>query len=118
MNTTARMTPAYVLSGHTMALGVVRSLGEKGVPIILLHHDPRSMAQVSRYVTRSVETPHPENSEEEFITSLMDCARRFGHGVVFPVSDETVVAVSRHKKLLEGRLTVACPDWDVVRTVH
>ena len=30
---------AIVLSTHTMGLGVIRSLGEKGVPIIAVYYD-------------------------------------------------------------------------------
>jgi len=37
------MKPAIVLSGHTMALGVVRSLGTMGVPVIMVHYDKKDM---------------------------------------------------------------------------
>ncbi len=45
-------TPALVVSGHTMALAVVRALGEAGVPVVVLHYDARDFAQASRYVDR------------------------------------------------------------------
>ena len=46
---------ALVVSGHTMALAVVRALGEAGVPVLVLHYDPRDMAHASKYVVADVQ---------------------------------------------------------------
>ncbi|MGB5633125.1 MAG: hypothetical protein WBM86_10155 [Waterburya sp.] len=110
-----KMKPAIVLGGHTMALGVVRALGSMGVPVIILHYDRRDMAHVSKYITSSILTPDPEKSEEQFIQVLIEQGERIGSGVLFPVSDETVVAVARNKDKLEQYFSVACPPWDIVR---
>ena len=55
--TTSARTPAVVLSGHTMALAVVRSLGRAGVPVVVLHYDARDMAKASRYVVAESGSP-------------------------------------------------------------
>jgi D-aspartate ligase len=107
------MKPAIVLSGHTMGLGVARSLGEKGVPVVMMHHDERDMAQVSKFINARFWVPHPEKCQEEFIEFLVDKANRFGGGVLIPTSDEAVVAVSRNKKSLERHYLVACPEWEI-----
>lgn len=109
------ITPAIVLSGHTMALGVVRALGAMGVPVVNLHYDERDVAHTSRHITHSIRVPHPERSEQEFIGALGECARQYEGGVLFPVSDESVVAVARHRENLGRHFRVACPEWDVVR---
>jgi len=109
-----KMKPAVVLSGHTMALGVVRSLGIKGVPVIMVHYDEKDMGHVSKYITHSFISPHPERQEEQFVDFLVESAERFKGGVLFPVSDETVVAVSRHKDRLKKHYIIACPEWDIV----
>jgi len=107
--------PAIVLSGHTMALGVVRALGKMGVPITVFHYDERDMAHVSKYVTQKITTPPPDKFEEQFIDIIISHADHLAGGVIFPVSDETVVAVAKHKKRLEQHYTVACPEWEIVQ---
>jgi predicted ATP-grasp superfamily ATP-dependent carboligase len=109
---TAR-TPALVVSGHTMALAVVRSLGEAGIPVAIMHYEDRDMAQASRYVMADVRLPHPLHDEAGFIEQLISEARRFAGAMLIPASDESTVAVSRHKRVLEEHYVVACPDWDV-----
>lgn len=109
------MRTAIVLSGHTMALGVVRSLGTMGVPVVLMHYRDHDFAQSSRYVDVSLRAPHPEQSEKEFIEFLLSCRNRFPGAVIFPASDESLVAVSRNKPLLEPHYRVACTEWEVTR---
>lgn len=105
--------PAIVLSGHTMALGVVRALGELGIPVHVGHYEPRHIAHLSRYATTRFRTPHPEADEQAFIDLLVTEVARLGPAVLFPVADEALAAVSRHKEVLAEHFTVACPDWPV-----
>jgi D-aspartate ligase len=112
MTTTSR-TPAVVVSGHTMALAVVRALGEAGVPIVVMHYDPRDMAQASRHVVAHVRVPHPMLDEAGFVDALVAHGREFGGSVLIPASDESTVAVSRSRRLLAELYTVACPEWEV-----
>ncbi|WP_455212384.1 carboxylate--amine ligase [Kaarinaea lacus] len=109
------MKPAIVLSGHTMALGVVRALGEKGVPVVMVHYDERDMGHVSKYVTQQIQSPHPEKNQAEFINLLIECSDQFNGSVLFPVSDETVVAVAQNKDQLEEYYRVACPSWQIAQ---
>jgi predicted ATP-grasp superfamily ATP-dependent carboligase len=108
------MKPALVLSDHTVALGVIRSLGKMGVPIILFCYRDGDMAQYSRYVKEIVWVPHPEKYESQFIDIIMQQKERFGGSFLVPCSDETLVAVSRHKERLTEHFVVACPDQEVV----
>jgi predicted ATP-grasp superfamily ATP-dependent carboligase len=111
--TPAARTPAVVVSGHTMALAVVRSLGEAGVPVAVMHYDARDIAQASRYVVAGVTLPHPLTDEERFVDALVDEGRRFDGAILIPASDEAAVAVSRHKARLQERYVVAAPEWEV-----
>jgi len=114
MKSASKMSPAIVLSGHTMALGVVRALGKMGVPVIMVHYDEKDMGHVSKYIKQCIVAPHPEKAETQFVDLLVECAERFEGGVLFPVSDETVVAVARHKDRLKKHYLIACPEWDIV----
>lgn len=108
------LKPALVLSGHTMALGIVRALGEKGVPVVVFSYDERDMAHKSRYVTEVIPAPHPEKEEEAFIQLLLSHKERFAGAFLVPGSDEALAVASRHKAELEAHFAVACPDWEIV----
>lgn len=109
------MKPAYIISGQQPSLGVVRSLGKMDVPVILLYYYDYDFAQYSRYITKRVSISHPENFVKEFIEQLLINVERYGTGVLFPVSDEAVVAVSKNKKILDRYFKVACTDWEVTQ---
>lgn len=98
-----------------MALGVARALGTMGVPVVMVHYNENDIGQVSKYVKHHVQGPHPEKFEGQFIDVLIECSNRFGKGVLFPVSDETVVAVARNKAKLEDYFIVACTNWEVTQ---
>ncbi|APG26929.1 hypothetical protein A7E78_03215 [Syntrophotalea acetylenivorans] len=108
------LKPALVLSDHTVALGVIRSLGRMGVPIVLFCYREGDMAHHSRYVKEIVQVPHPEKYEHQFIDIIVQQRARFGGSFLIPCSDETLVAVSRHKERLEEHFVVACPDQEIV----
>ncbi len=109
------LKPAFVLSGQQPALGVVRALGVMGIPIVVMHYKDEDVAYLSKYVTHSVASPHPETHEKEFIELLLKSAEQFGDGILYPASDETLVAVVKNKVILEQHFIVPCPDWDVVQ---
>jgi predicted ATP-grasp superfamily ATP-dependent carboligase len=96
-----------------MALAVVRALGEAGVPVVVLHYDPRDMAQASRYVVAEVRIPHPLHDEPGFVETLVEEARRFGGSILIPASDDSTVAISRNRDVLAQHYTVACPEWAI-----
>ncbi len=109
------MRPAIVLSGHTAALGVVRSLGKMDVPVVLVHYGEHDFAGRSKYVHETLQAPNPESSEDAFIAFLVDTAVRFPGAVLIPATDETIVAVSRHEKVLGQYYRLACTDWEVTQ---
>jgi predicted ATP-grasp superfamily ATP-dependent carboligase len=98
-----------------MALAVVRALGEAGVPVAVLHYDPRDIAQASKYAVADVRIPHPLHDEAGFVDAIAEQARRFGKSILMPASDESVVAISRNRDVLAQYSTVACPDWVVTQ---
>jgi predicted ATP-grasp superfamily ATP-dependent carboligase len=104
---------AVVVSGHTMALAVVRALGAAGVPVVVAHYDERDIAHRSRYATAELRTPNPEHDDALFVKALLEAEARFGGSVLIPASDESLVALSRHKRELSRYYIVGCSDWDV-----
>ena len=59
---------AIVASGSTHALGVVRSLGRQGVPVIVVSYDRRDVATSSRFTRDVIGAPHPEEEEAAVVT--------------------------------------------------
>jgi len=109
------MKLAYVLSGQQPALGVVRALGVMGIPIVVMYYKDEDVAYLSKYVTHGVASPHPETHEKEFVELLLKSAQEFGDGILFPASDEALVAVANNKELLETHFDVPVPDLEVVQ---
>jgi D-aspartate ligase len=106
--------PAIILGTHTMGLGVIRALGEKGVPIVAVYYDAHDVGYVSRYVTEKIRAPHPEHQESAFIDLLIEMAGKYAGAVLFPVSDETLVTVSRNKDRLKRYYLVASTGREIV----
>lgn len=108
------MKPAIVLGSHTMGLAVIRALGIMGVPIVAVEYDEREdIGYVSRHVKERIRAPHPEKSEDQFVEVLLKSAGHLGGSLLIPTSDETLVAVSRNKILLERHFILACTEWSI-----
>jgi D-aspartate ligase len=108
-------TPAIVLNGESVGLGVARDLGRHGVPVLALNPRRRGSAQVSRY-TAALPCTDPRASEDQLIEELDRLGARLPQrGVLFPVHDDYVFAVSRHKEYLERSFILPVMSWDRMR---
>jgi predicted ATP-grasp superfamily ATP-dependent carboligase len=106
---------AVVIGGDYQGLGIARSLGRRGVPVLVIDSEP-SIAPLSRFVGRSVRV-RDLRDEARTIESLLHIGRRHGLAgwVLYPTREETVAACSRHREALAEVFSVATPPWDVVR---
>ena len=106
---------AIVVGGDFQGLGIVRSLGRRGVPVCVID-DERSISRYSRYATHFVRAADLLD-QQRTVETVLEVARRGGlHGwVVYPTREETVAAFSRHRDRLLEELRVPTPAWDVVR---
>ncbi len=105
--------PVLVVGAQTAGLGVVRSLGRRRIPVVVLHYRSNDVAHLSCFATESVRVPRPDHDETAFVRALLQMSAGYGGGVIVPTSDEAVVAVSRHREILAQHFTVACTPWDV-----
>lgn len=110
--------PSVVVSGHLMALGVVRSLGRRGVrSVVVSYRDAVDMAPASRHVRHSVRVPHPERDEEGFIAALMRLGPRLEGSPLLPASDESLSVIAHHRDELARWFRVASPDAGIVDAI-
>ena len=112
---TASRPGAVVVGGDYQGLGIVRSLGRRGVPICVID-DELSISRFSRYTTYSV---HEDELRDERATvdGLLAAGRRLGleGWVLYPTRDETVAAISRHRDELREVFRVPTPSWEAIR---
>ncbi len=105
---------AVVIGGDFQGLGIVRSLGRRGIPVCIID-DEKSISRFSRYATHAV---HATNLRDErrTIDTLIDTGHRLGleGWVLFPTRDETVAAISRYRSELAEWFRVPTPDLSVV----
>jgi predicted ATP-grasp superfamily ATP-dependent carboligase len=105
---------ALVIGGEHPGLGIVRSLGRRGIPVYVLD-DQRCISSFSRYATRVIQVKNLRD-EQETINTVMDIGERYNlrNWVLFPTRDETVAAFSRHRERLASFYRVTTPCWDTV----
>lgn len=106
---------AVVIGGDYQGLGIVRSLGRRGIPVCIID-DERSIARFSRYATHTISV-RDLRDELRTVNTLIDTGRRLKlYGwVLFPTRDETVAALSRHRSRLEEVFRVPTPEWSTIQ---
>src|SRR3954451_24182372 len=108
-------TGAVVIGGDYHALGVVRSLGARGVPVCVIDDEP-SVSRFSRYAARSLVVGDLRRNGRT-VEALLEAGAAYGMEgwVVFPTRDEAVKAVSRGRDALAEMYRVPTAGWEVMR---
>lgn len=108
---------ALVLGGDYRGLGIVRSLGRRGVPVWVIADD-HLLAASSRYVKRRLRWPG--TGEAAQIAWLLElCNRHHLEGwVLYPSGDETAALIAGNHALLAGKYRLSTPPWDTLRWAH
>lgn len=106
---------AVVIGGDYQGLGIVRSLGRRGVPVCVID-DERSIARFSRY-TKIAEHVPSLRDEREAVQAVLEVGQRHGlrGWVLYPTRDETVAALSRFRPELSEFFRVPTPAWGSVQ---
>lgn len=106
---------AIVIGGDYQGLGIIRSLGRRGIPICVID-DEHSIGRYSRYADHAVKVSDLRD-EHRTVATLMTVGRRLGleGWVLYPTREETVAALSRNRDVLSEMFRVPTADWDAVR---
>lgn len=113
--TPAGKTGALVIGGDHPGLGIVRSLGQRGIPVCVVD-DQLSVSSFSRYISRFVQVKDLRD-ERKTVEAVLEVGHRYGlrNWILFPTRDETVVAFSRNRAELSEFFRVPTPDWNTIK---
>jgi D-aspartate ligase len=108
---------AVVIGGDYRALGVVRSLGRRGIPVWVLQ-DEHGLATASRYTQLSLAWPAVEEAQQ--IDYLLDLGarHRVDGWVLFPSGDEAAALLAHHHAVLSEHFRLSVPPWEITRWAY
>jgi predicted ATP-grasp superfamily ATP-dependent carboligase len=107
---------ALVLGSDYRALGLVRSLGRKGVPVRVLASGDDRLASFSRYAHETLDWPAETGERLELLERLAGADGRTW--ALFPSADESAAFVAEHHGSLAPLLALTTPPWDTLRWAH
>jgi len=106
---------ALLMGADYRALGVVRSLGRRGVPVWVIQQGGHLVAATSRFARRRV--PWPEGEDRKKIDFLLDLSVKndLKGWALIPTDDYTVTLASVYHDLLSKQYHVTVPRWERLR---
>ncbi|TAM82215.1 MAG: carboxylate--amine ligase [Acidobacteria bacterium] len=98
---------------YPQSLGIVRSLGKKGIRISVLADKPTRLASYSRYCSARYEVPAPY--EGSFSPAVIDLIRRFHFDLIIPVGYDPTLALAQHKNEINSLSRLEIVDAETIR---
>lgn len=96
-------------------LGVVRSLGRRGIPVWLIKQGGHLVAAASRYVRRRISWPEGNDSRKIDFLLEFGAAHHLKGWMLFPTDDYTVSLISRHHEALARQYQLTVSPWEKLR---
>lgn len=97
------------------SLGAIRDFGRRGIPVIYLDAELRSISRYSRYISQRWKCPGLKKSEADFTKVLLDFGQRLNNKmVIMPANDWDVLALAKYKKELEPFYYLPVPGYETV----
>jgi predicted ATP-grasp superfamily ATP-dependent carboligase len=105
---------ALVMGADYRGLGIVRSLGRRGVPVWVVRQAGQELATLSRYAQKIVTCE--VTSERNRLAFFLELPQKHDlHGwMLFPTDDESVGLVARHHAKLASAYQLTTPSWEVI----
>jgi D-aspartate ligase len=105
---------AVVMNLFYTGLGIARSLGERGVPVIGLSAHRSAYGNFSRYV-RTIRCADSSAQPERLLTQVRDLGGTLpARGVLFPTRDSDLVFLDRYRQELEPYFHLVIPPADAL----
>ena len=108
---------AFALDMGPNGLGIARSLGREGIPVVGTDSNPSASGLYSTYCRRLI-TSDPAKEPKRVLNHLLNEAKKYPEKcVLFPASDANVLLVSRFRRELSEYFRFAIPSEEVVESV-
>ena len=106
-----------LLDGNTRsALAATRSLGKRGLHVVVGDHMKRTLAGVSKYCSETFTYPAPDKDPQGFVAAIKaECSQR-RVSVVFPMTGISTATVLKHRDQLE-HLSLPFAEYDVLEAL-
>ena len=109
--------PAVVFDLSANGIGIVRSLGRRGISVHAFDTDPKYRAGRTRYAECGA-CPHPVYKERELLLFLLELRKTLPReAVLFAGSDDYVSFISRNRRVLSEHYRFLLPDETLVDAV-
>jgi D-aspartate ligase len=105
---------AIVMNMFYTGLGIARSLGEQGIPVIGLTSHRGIYGNFTRYATLRV-CPDSREQPEALLAFLLGLGEIGNGGIIFPTRDDDVLFLERFRKELQDRFVPAIPESSAVQ---
>lgn len=108
---------AIIIEGHVQGLSNTRSLGEKGIPVIVVDKT-NCIARYSKYCQNFFLCP--DFTTPDFIDFLISLCKKqnLSGWALFPSNDHAVLNISKNKKLLSKYFKIITEDYSIVSQVY
>jgi D-aspartate ligase len=108
--------PAIVMNMFYTGLGIARSLGKRGIPVIGLSAQRGGYGNLTRYADVRL-CPDSRQQPEDLFDFLMQLGRgSSGRGIVFPTRDDDIAFLDRYREELGKYFVLAIASHSVVET--
>jgi D-aspartate ligase len=108
---------AIVVGGFVNGLGLVRSLGARGIPVLVVATQPYDVAHRSRFCTAHVRLDGIGEHPERLVDLLRASVASHRGWAVVPSTDEGVAALASRWGELEKDFVLAAPSPDAARVL-
>ncbi len=107
-----------LLDGDTLpALAITRSLGSRGIPVVVASHQKNPIAGYSRYASNILNYPNPLLAPDHFVHWLEDKLAGHQYQLVIPATERTLVPIARHFHSSSHYNRIAAPALDALEIV-
>jgi D-aspartate ligase len=107
-----------VLGSYVNALAVTRSLGRKGIYVVMVSYLAHQIGAYSRYVKEFITIPDPYKEGNSFYNFLMSKSPEWQGAIVIPTDDFYVEILSKNKDELSKHYIVATADQKIIEIIQ
>lgn len=110
-------TKAIVFLCYVNGLGIIRSLGRRGIPVIAVDYDKKALGFSSKYASESIIAPDPRVDEDKFLAFMLENANKWVGSILIPTHDEELAIFSYHKEELSKHYILPVADWEAIKNI-